>query len=58
MVKNATATGPDSLRVELADGRVQEITLSGFAGSGKSVAVTIIERKNGQIVRSETSSPG
>jgi hypothetical protein len=57
MVKSATATSADTLRVELADGRVQEISLKNFEGSGKDVAVTLTETKPGATPRTETSAP-
>jgi len=55
MVKSAVATSADSVRVELRDGRVQEITLKNFTGSGKDVAAEIVETKDGQILRQETT---
>jgi hypothetical protein len=58
VVKSATASGPDQLRVELADGRVQEIALSRFEGSGKDIDVTITETKPGAAPRTETAVAG
>jgi hypothetical protein len=53
MVKSAKALNADSLRVELADGRVQEIFLKNFNGSGKDIEVNLVETKDGQPVRTE-----
>ena len=55
MVKSAKALSADSLRVELADGRVQEISLKNFNGSGKDIEVSLVETKDGQPVRTETA---
>ena len=55
MVKSAIATGPNSLRVELADGRTQDIAIQNLEGSGQDIAVEITETKNGQILRSENT---
>jgi len=56
VVKSARATSADQLRVELTDGRVQEITLHEFAGDGKSIQATIRETKDGQLLREEETS--
>lgn len=56
MVKSAVATSADSLRVELADGRVQEITLKNFDGSGKDIVANITESRAGKMLRSETTA--
>ena len=53
MVKSAVATSADALRVELADGRVQEISLKNFDGSGKDIEVNLVESRSGQVVRRE-----
>ncbi len=57
LVKSARATGPDALRVELADGRVQEISIVAFADDEKPVAVHLTETKDGRVVRSESTVP-
>ncbi|MBW8780595.1 MAG: alginate lyase family protein [Verrucomicrobia bacterium] len=57
VVKSAEALGADKLRVELADGRVQEITLKNFAGDGTDISADIVETKNGKILRTETAEP-
>jgi hypothetical protein len=54
LVKSAAATGPDTLRVELADGRVQEIVIQNLAGA--DIAVQITETKNGERLRSESTA--
>jgi hypothetical protein len=56
MVKSAVATSADSLRVELADGRVQEILLKNFDGSGKDIFAEIVESKDGKEVRRESTA--
>ena len=56
VVKSAVATSADSLRVELTDGRVQEITLKNFDGDGKDIVAELTETKDGKIVRQESSS--
>jgi hypothetical protein len=55
VVKSAVAASSDSLRVELTDGRVQEITLKRFDGSGRDIVAEITESKGGQVVRRETT---
>jgi hypothetical protein len=50
------ATSADSLRVELTDGRVQEITLKNFDGSGKEIVAELVESKDGQILRKESTA--
>jgi hypothetical protein len=56
MVKSAEATGADSLRVELADGRVQEITLKNFTGDGKNIVAELTESRDGQVIRKESTA--
>jgi hypothetical protein len=56
MVKSAVATSADSLRVELTDGRVQEISLKNFDGSGKDIQVIFVEAKDGQPLRQESAT--
>ena len=58
LVTSAVATGPDTLKVELADGRAQEITIKHLDGNGRDIAVQIIERKAGRIVRAEATPGG
>jgi hypothetical protein len=54
-VKSAKAVSADKLRVELADGRVQEITFCNFEGDAKDISAEIIESKDGKILRSEST---
>lgn len=56
MVKSAVATSADSLRVELADGRVQEIQLQNFNGDGKNISAQMVETKDGKILRQESTA--
>jgi hypothetical protein len=56
MVKSAVATSADSLRIELGDGRVQEISLKNFDGDGKDIVATLTEWRDGKIVRTETTA--
>lgn len=51
VVKSAVATGPGRLRVELLDGRIQEIAIDDLEGQG--TAVTCVESRNGQVLRRE-----
>ena len=55
VVKTAVALGADRLRVELLDGRTQEITIENFTGSGKDIAVRMEESKPGTASRQESS---
>lgn len=55
MIKKVEASGPDQLRVELADGRVQEIAIKNFSESAKEIAVEIRESKEGKVLRTETA---
>ncbi|HEY8903759.1 MAG TPA: hypothetical protein VIM48_08625, partial [Chthoniobacterales bacterium] len=57
MVQSAEALGPDKLRVTLADGRVQEISIQNFTGSGRDISVSITESRGGSVVRSEQTEP-
>jgi hypothetical protein len=54
MIKSATATGPNSLSVELTDGRVQNIQLHNLSGENSSVE--IIETKDGRMLRKESTA--
>lgn len=57
VVTSAVATGPDSLHVELNDGRVQEIAIHNLEGSGQDIGIEITESKNGKILRQESALP-
>jgi hypothetical protein len=56
VVKSAVALSADELRVELLDGRTQDITIGNFTGTGKDIAVQIQESKPGAPVRQESSN--
>jgi len=58
VVKSAVATGPDSLRVELVDGRVQEIQFQNFEGDGRNIIVQLTESNEGKILRQESTAAG
>jgi hypothetical protein len=55
VVKSAVALSADRLRVELIDGRVQEIELKNFEGDGSNIIVEITETQNGQVLRREST---
>jgi hypothetical protein len=54
-VKSAVALSADKLRVELTDGRVQEIEFQNFDGDGKDIRISMTESKNGLPIRTETA---
>jgi hypothetical protein len=58
MVKSAVALDAGTVRVELTDGRRQEIRLVNFAAPGRQAAVHMTEWRAGQTVREETTSAG
>jgi hypothetical protein len=58
MVKSAIALDSDKLRVELNDGRVQEIAIKNLEGTGSDITVTVNETKAGETLRKEESTPG
>ncbi len=55
LVKSVVATSADTVRVELLDGRVQEITLKNFTGSGRDLSAEMVESKDGRILRQENT---
>jgi hypothetical protein len=55
VVKSAEALSADKLRVELADGRVQEIEFQNFEGDGKDIRVSLTESRDGHPIRTETA---
>lgn len=55
VVKSARATGANTLRVELTDGRIQEITIQNLDSDSPKVSVTITESKNGTMLRAENA---
>jgi hypothetical protein len=57
LVKSATATGPDQLRVELADGRTQELTITGLDGpDGSDADIVLRETAPGHEPRQEIAT--
>ena len=54
VVKSASATGPGTIRVELTDGRVQQIDIQQLDGDGKSLGIKLQEIKGDQILGTET----
>ena len=55
-VKSAEALSADKLRVELADGRVQEIEIKNIEGDGKNIQVNLTETRDGKILRQESTT--
>ena len=58
VVTSATATDANHLRVELTDGRVQEIELANFEGDGQDIMARLTESKNGVVLRQEATQTG
>ena len=58
VVKSAMAESAGKLRVELTDGRVQEISIERLDGSGKDISVSLAEPKDGSVSRTETAGGG
>jgi hypothetical protein len=54
-VCRAEAIDADRLRVELSDGRVQEIAIDNFEGNGQNIRITVTESRDGRLVRSEAT---
>lgn len=54
-VKSVEALSPDYIRVELVDGRIQEIKFENFE-EGNNISVKIEEKKNGEILAREITS--
>ncbi|HSV16081.1 MAG TPA: hypothetical protein VLI90_17605 [Tepidisphaeraceae bacterium] len=57
-IKSATATSGDHLRVELTDGRVQEIALHNLAASESGPSADLTETRDGQVLRRESTTSG
>ncbi|WP_141505195.1 hypothetical protein [Paenibacillus luteus] len=54
MIAKAEATSADTLRVELVDGRVQEISLTSFEGSGERIHIILKEyNADGELIGEE-----
>lgn len=56
VVKSAQAESADKLRVELTDGRTQELTIHNLEGEGNDISVSLQETKNGQSLRQEEAA--
>ena len=56
-MKSAEVLSVDKLRVELNDGRVQEIEIRNFDGDGKNIVVQLTETREGKVLRTETAAP-
>lgn len=54
-VVRADAVSADKLRVELTDGRVQEIQLDNMEDDGQAINATITEFRDGKVIRHETT---
>jgi len=54
-VGRVEALDANRLRVELFDGRMHEITIDNFEGSGEDIRISLIETRNGLLVRSEAT---
>ena len=50
------ASGPDRLRVEWTDGRVQEFSIVNFTGDGTDLGASLTEERDGQLTLAETTS--
>ncbi len=55
VIRSAVATAADHLRVELQDGRVQEIEIQNMEGDGHDIAVKLIDARGGNT-RSELAA--
>ena len=55
VVKSATASSPSSVRVELTDGRIQEIEIRNLDGNGGDILAEMRESRGGAVVRTETA---
>jgi len=53
VIKRAFAISANQLRIELTDGRIQELTISGLEDTPNAVKVYMTESKNGKIIRKE-----
>ena len=53
VVKSAIALSAEKLRVELTDGRTQEIEITRFTGTGQDIVIHLTELKDGQTIRTE-----
>lgn len=56
VIKHVEAISADQLRVQLLDGRVQEIQIHNLEGSGHDIAVNISESRDGKTLRTESTT--
>ena len=56
MVKFASAIDANTLHVELADGREQEIHIENLDASGTNIVVNLTELQDGKVKRRESSA--
>jgi hypothetical protein len=56
MVKSASAVAPGTVRVQLADGRVQTIDIGHLDGDGTDLAVTLTETEANTVLRTESTA--
>jgi hypothetical protein len=55
-ILGSPALGANQLRVELADGRGQEISIENFNGSGRDIQISGTESRDGKILRRESTA--
>ncbi len=53
VIKSVKAKSANELVVELLDGRVHEITISGLEGDGKNIEISTREYVNGKLIKEE-----
>jgi hypothetical protein len=53
VVKSVQAKSANELTVELTDGRTQEIRISGLDGDPETIRISVTERLNGNVIRTE-----
>ena len=56
LVRKVEVDNPSEIKVELVDGRVQNFELQGFYSIGKEVIVSMVERKDRMVIRSESTT--
>lgn len=56
VIKSVKAKNENELLVELLDGRIQEISISGLEGDGKNIEVSAKEYFDGELVREEKTN--
>lgn len=56
VIKEVQAIDADHLKINLIDGRIQEISISNFQADNNSAQIEVKESKNGKIIRQEKTS--